>query len=164
MQSRFTGVLLPTLATLLASCATVSNTADKTPVDSTKPVLILRHGSSPPNSAGGVEFRAQFKNQSGKPIKYVEFTVAARNRVGDLAVDEIRRRTEAALEFTGPLEHGGIAGRPFPVRWDNVWYNTTISCAVIRKVKVIYFEGESSEFVGEAVNSLLSGASCGTYN
>lgn len=163
MTTRINQTALLASAVLLSACAAGPSGLDA-PVDTARPIIITQHGSAPPNSADGVNFRAQFRNQSGKTVKYIEFTVAARNRVGDLAVDSIRRHTETVLDFTGPLEHGKSAGRPFPVQWASVWYNSTISCAMIRKVKVIYMDSTSVEFAGDGVNALVAGAPCSAYN
>lgn len=157
--------IFPTLMlVLLVACALPEQSKTNELVDPNRPIILLKHGSSPPNSVGGVEFRAQFKNTSGKSIKYVYFSVTARNRVGDLVIDQVRRRQEVTVEFTGPLDTGRTAGWPFPVRWSNVWYNSTIACASINKVRIVFFNDESVEFSGEKAASLISGSTCSEYN
>lgn len=99
------------------------------------------------NSAGGVEFfiKWQYINDK-KVIKYIEFTVVPYNEVGDLQKCSIRNKTSVTCQVTGPIENFSI---PANYYWYNTWYNSTISCVKLSKVKVIYMDGTQYTYIRE---------------
>lgn len=56
------------------------------------------------NSVGGVEPSIYWRNDSGKTIKYITFTVVPYNAVGDQVSCSITGRSTMDLEITGPIE------------------------------------------------------------
>lgn len=54
------------------------------------------------NSADGVSVEIIWRNDSGKDIKYIDFTAVPYNAVGDVVACEIRGRTATKLSSTGP--------------------------------------------------------------
>lgn len=65
-----------------------------------------------PNSVGGTAPFIYFRNDSGKTMKYVHFTVTPYNSVGDVAADSITKKTTTTLTQTGPIESENFANIP----------------------------------------------------
>ena len=106
------------------------------------PVIIQEIGTRYPNSAGGVDVRISFVNASEKTIKYIYFFVDPYNRVGDKERSEIGRKQRAKLEYVGPIKPGG--GRIIQlggVVWSNVWYNSSIRCTELKRLKTVFMDG-----------------------
>ena len=101
-----------------------------------------------PNSAGGVDVRLNYKNDSQKIIKYVWFTVAPYNQVKDLQCCSITGKTEVRLKETGPVGPG--AGRS-KRRWENVWYNNNISFTWLKKIEIEYMDGTTETLTGDQI-------------
>lgn len=55
-----------------------------------------------PNSAGGVDVKIYWRNDTGKTIKYITFTVTPYNAVGDQVYSEIANKSVEKLRITGP--------------------------------------------------------------
>jgi hypothetical protein len=95
-----------------------------------------------PNSSGGVDYEVEvFNNSRERTIKYVTFEAVPYNPVGDKVRGTIKERSSASMEGVGPIEPSGHAYFNF----DNVWYNSTISCVELKKMIVEYVNG--SQFV-----------------
>jgi hypothetical protein len=109
-----------------------------------------------PNFAGGVGVRFSFKNTGTKTIKYITFYVTPYNAVDDPVVCSIRLRSEAALQFTGPLVPNQVKSY---VSWENVWYNNSIKYAKLTKVYIQYMDG-TDETVPVSQVTLLRIAGC----
>ena len=111
-----------------------------------------------PNSAGGVSVKISFKNESPKTIKYATFTVTPVNAVKDVVACTVRGRTEAYLKLTGPVGGNTSSNGNF---WENVWYNHSISTAVMTCVDVEYMDGSTESFEGDNLKfNLQSGGCC----
>src|SRR6056297_3222117 len=128
------------------------------------PILITEISSHRPNSAGGVDVTIDFINTVGlKPIKYAIFTVIPYNRVGDVVSSTIGRHKSQKLKITGPIKYAAFsvdwlgqdvngAGHG---TWENVWYNHSISCIEIIRIKIIYMDGKTTDIAGKGIKSLL---------
>jgi len=90
-----------------------------------------------PNSAGGVSARVNIYNNSGKEIKYLKFKCIPFNRVGDIVASEIGDKVDAYLQLTGPI----AVNKMGTVTFENIWYNNTISNAIIDEVSIQYMDG-----------------------
>lgn len=98
------------------------------------PIAIISQNIDSINSAGGVNCSIEFSNISDKTSKYVNFTVVPYNRVFDVANSEIDGRIEKIVnvtDFISPLSD-------YKAKWENVWYNNTISSMKIIKIEIIY--------------------------
>jgi len=107
-------------------------------VEIESPILIMKSYTSYPNSAGGVDWSVYFENLRDKDIKYITFTVAPYNSVGDMVSSEIGRIRFVACKVTGPVKPGPRWGM-----FENVWYNNTIKSAEISTIEIIYMDGET---------------------
>lgn len=98
------------------------------------------------NSAGGVDFEIDWKYINNKKvIKYIYFTVDPYNSVGDIQKCDVREHSRFTGQITGPIKGGE---RDLAV-WETAWYNNTISCIKLTKVKVIYTDGTQYTYVNE---------------
>ena len=120
---------------------------DKAYVDPDIPILIGEFGTLNPNSAGGVNVQVQAINTSHKTIKYITYWLTAYNRVGGRAPDKITKRATKSVRYIGPLNTGftnakkELFGQNTTAGyWDNIWYNSSITCATIDEVEVTYMD------------------------
>lgn len=110
-------------------------------------ILIRGVNVSKINSAGGVNVSLEwlYLNED-KEIKYIEFTLLPYNDVSDLQRSEIGNSSQFTGRATGPVK----ASDDFKTYyWENAWYNSTISCVKLIKVKVTYMDGSSYIYVNE---------------
>jgi len=98
-------------------------------------ILLLRPLS--PNSAGGVNVEAMFKNQSDKEIKYLRVSVTPYNAVMDPVSCQITGKSTIRLEDVGPWVAGGVDYGT----WKNVWYNQTIRYISLDLIEIEYMDG-----------------------
>ena len=98
------------------------------------------------NSAGGVSLKIYWRYfNTQKKIKYIYFTVIPYNKVGDKQICKIGGHSQFKGKITGPISagyskrvYGGSRFRPS--EWENAWYNRTISCVKLVKVKIEYMD------------------------
>ena len=82
-----------------------------------------------------------------KTIKYITVYVTPFNGVGDPVQSKVHhKRSQAKLKATGPMSASDGALSFF---WDNVWYNSTITCIVVDRVDVEYYAAQSYTYVKE---------------
>lgn len=123
-------------------------------------ILLNEVNISEPNSAGGVNVNVQILNLSNKVIKYIKLYVYSYNSVGDKVKCEIRNSPKQILNVTGPIKpltssifaeaYGDInLIKDTDYFWENVWYNTTITCVEISKVEVFFVDGEKYVYINE---------------
>ena len=99
------------------------------------------------NSAGGVSVELDWMYlDENKKIKYIEFTMLPYNNVGDVQKSEVGGHSLFTGQSTGPIEAVETFRNP---QWSNGWYNNTITCIKITKVKVEYMDGTSYVYVKE---------------
>jgi hypothetical protein len=99
------------------------------------------------NSADGVKFRIECGYfDKSKDIKYLYFTVLPYNSVGDVQSCDIGGHSYFEGKVTGPISASDEINEYY---WDCAWYNNTISCLKITKVKVVYMDGSSYTFANE---------------
>ena len=99
------------------------------------------------NSSNGISFKIEWKYiDTSKTIKYIYFSVIPYNAVGDIQSCEISGSSSFTGQVTGP-----ISAEDYPIvsRWENAWYNNTIKCIKITKIKVIYTDGSSYSYINE---------------
>ena len=163
---RYVKVLFPTLliiitSILLTSCGTFLDYREdeyKEFKEKKIPLMIKTNEIASVNSVGGVDVSINAKNLSNKTIKYVRYTVKPYNGVGDAVKGSIRRRSTTTIGGTGPIKPMESA----LYRWENVWYNGTISCMVITGVHITYLDGSRKTYSGaNRVAKLIS--SIGDY-
>ena len=90
-----------------------------------------------PNSVGGVNVEAMFKNQSDKAIKYLRITVTPYNAVMDPVSCQITGKSTARLQDVGPWVSGGVDYG----LWETVWYNSTIKYISLDSIEIEYMDG-----------------------
>lgn len=95
---------------------------------------------SGPNSAGGYSVKWDFKNTTGKTIKYASFWFTPYNAVNDIVSCDIRGKSTDGVRCTGPMADGQIH---YGTLWENAWYNHTISTVRMTHVFVEYMDGTS---------------------
>ncbi len=118
--------------------------------------------SRAPDSAGGVGYTIALMNFGERAVKYLNLWVVPYNGVGDRQRGRIRGQSEVELELTGPIaQNVDVEGfrtwdgqsRLFApgerFSWGEVWYNSTITCAEIRRVRVEYMDGGTYTYVRE---------------
>lgn len=93
-----------------------------------------------PNSAGGVSVRFDFKNLTGKTIKYASFWCVPKNAVNDVVSCSIKGKSENGVRLTGPVAPDALSTGNL---WENAWYNSTITTCVMLRVYVEYMDGTS---------------------
>lgn len=69
-----------------------------------KPAVEIMNMSLSRNSVGGISIDLDYRNNSGRTIKYIEWHATAYNRVGDPVLDDIRGKSTVTLRVTGPVE------------------------------------------------------------
>lgn len=91
-----------------------------------------------PNSAGGFSLKWDFKNCTGKTIKYAHFWATPYNAVDDPVKCTVTGESTDGVRFTGPLANGETYTGCL---WENAWYNHTIKTARMEKVYIEYMDG-----------------------
>ena len=102
------------------------------------------------NSAAGVKVFHEYYNASEKEIKYITFNYMPYNSVNDVVASTTNGKTEAGGKLTGPIppKHKSY------VSWENMWYNPTITKAVITKILVQFMDNTEELIDGEFVLSM----------
>jgi len=99
------------------------------------------------NSASGVNFKIELIYiDKSKTIKYIYFTVLPYNAVGDIVTCNIDEHSTFTGKVTGPID---AEENIKYYEWENAWYNNTVQCIKITKVKIIYLDGSSYTYVNE---------------
>ena len=123
-----------------------SNKSKTTPyeaaINAGKTFLITYSDTGYPNSAAGVDAYINVVNLSSKNIKYIKYQVTPYNAVGDVQRGTVRRRSISKLSDTGPYG----PQTKIPGTWENVWYNSTITCMVINSVRIEYMDGSVKSY------------------
>lgn len=99
------------------------------------------------NSEGGVDFSIKWGYfDKSKIIKYIYFSVVPYNEVGDPQTCESRKYSTFTGQVTGPIK----ASFDFrSSKWEIAWYNNTIRCIKLTKVRVEYTDGSTYTYVKE---------------
>ena len=122
-----------------------------------KYILIKSIKIDGPNSANGVGVTINLFNLCDKVIKYIYIYADAYNEVGDKVKCQIKRTSKASLKITGPLNKSpsnDINSSPFKTfySWENLWYNSTISCVKFTKIKIKFIDGSEYVLIKELPN------------
>lgn len=168
MKNITAGVLVSLFSIIFTGCATMAENraalasmqgelhqlvlAHQNVSQTAKPITILGHNVSRPNSAGGVDFTISFQNTSGKIIKYARFTVTAINAVGDPVGCSVRGPGAATANLTGPVMPMAIENAGS--WWSCLWYNSTAAFARLDKVEVDFMDGTSQSVEGDALKAI----------
>lgn len=95
------------------------------------------------DSVGGVEVYFNFKNNTDRKIKYIDFSVDLYNAVGDKIRDTITGSSSYAVEYTGPLEAGASTGDFTRM---NKFYNPNYSGRLkFTDVTITYMDGTTED-------------------
>ena len=114
---------------------------------------VIKTDASSPNSASGVDFSIDwYYYNTKKDIKYIYFTVAPYNEVGDRQYCNIRDYATFTGSATGPIS---ASSELLKYTWGNAWYNNTIKKVKIIKVSIEYEDGTNYTYVKE-LNKILS--------
>lgn len=115
--------------------------------------LIKGIGVDEINSAGGVDIFIDWGYfDYSKIIKYISFTVIPYNNVGDIQTCKISGKSAITGTITGPISASDSfnpSNYGVPTKWENVWYNNTITWIKLTKVVVEYMDGTSYSYVNE---------------
>jgi hypothetical protein len=147
---------------LFLLAATSVRLEGQTPKDSSDAIGIEILVTSPPNSVGGVDVLLTWRNLSPKTVKYASFFVVPFNAVDDSVPSQIGRKVRATLQMTGPIAPGVESGKPHtwtgngPLRWKNVWYNSTIVRAELYQVDIQYMDDSHLVLQHDEIASALS--------
>ncbi len=114
-----------------------------------------------PNSAGGVSVKFSFRNDSGKTIKYITFSLKPYNSVNDFVESDLSSQN-GRLRCTGPIEPDEIEKNCL---WENCWYNSTIVGASLLSIYIIYMDGTEETIDSEDIvyDTNLGGGDGGCY-
>jgi hypothetical protein len=119
-----------------------------------KNIIIKGIGVDEINSADGVSYFIDWGYfDYSKSIKYISFTVVPYNNVGEIQTCRISGKSAATGRITGPIS----ASDSFTYglgKWDDAWYNSTITWIKLTKVVVQYIDGSSYTYVKEIPNIL----------
>lgn len=94
------------------------------------------------DSAGGVEWKLNIKNNTDKQIKYVTLQWDCYNGVGDLIRDEIGWKTYYRMRFTGPLDAHTTSTR---ICNSTKFYNYTLKSYKLTEAIVEYMDGTTEK-------------------
>lgn len=94
------------------------------------------------DSAGGVEWKLNIKNNTDKQIKYVTLQWDCYNAVGDLIYDEISWKTYCRMRYTGPLDAHSTSQR---IRNTTKFYNYNLKSYKLTEVIVEYMDGTTEK-------------------
>lgn len=94
MRKRLFAMVLSVAAMLILSTAAFA----------ASPPIEIMNTSISTNSAGGVSPTVYFRNNTGKTIKYIDFTLVPINAVNDVVRCDIRGYSSAVCQITGPIE------------------------------------------------------------
>lgn len=117
------------------------------------PILITRVRTTWPDFLGGVDIDIDWTNRSPRAVKYIHFTVALYNAVGDSIPDTITGQYSVRLLGTGPYRPSAHVAH---VLWKGLFYNSTTRCARIVAAQVDYMDGETEPLRGDAVARALA--------
>lgn len=110
------------------------------------PIIVKDVSVSNINSADGVDVTVEWEYiKKDKIAKYVEFSLLPYNRVGDIQTCRIRNTSRFTGQITGPVKSGEESNS----YWGTAWYNNTISCIKLTKVRIIYTDGTQYTYVNE---------------
>ena len=135
------------LCVLLAGCATGRTLDNVLGVPSPKistnskedPVKVRYLSFSVDSEHGIVSVDGSFKNQSGKTIKDVRFTLKPFDRNGDEVYCRERQWSSVVLEEAGPWVPGGASYQ----HWPKVWYSFSVSSIALESIEIFYLDGTS---------------------
>lgn len=106
-----------------------------------------------PDTADGVEVYACFTNVSDRAIKYTRLTLRPYNAVDDPVSSSIGNASAQVVRHTGPLAPGNFNWS----HWGPVWYNGTISYAILEEVSIEFDDGEIVTISGLEVRGDMRG-------
>lgn len=103
------------------------------------------------DSVGGVELYLNFKNNSDRDIKYIDFQIALYNAVGDEISDEISGDKGYTIRYTGPLTAGSTTGEFTGTR---KFYNPSFKGTLMfNYVTITYMDGSTEDIPVSKLNS-----------
>ena len=102
------------------------------------------------NSAHGVKVSHEFYNSSEKEIKYITFSYVPYNSVNDPVTCTASGKSEASGKLTGPIspKYKGY------IKWENMWYNPTVTYAILTRVIVQYMDNSEEVIEGKDIVSM----------
>ena len=138
-------ILLVLCTTLLAGCATSRTLNSILGTPSTKisttskedPVKVRYLTFSVDDEHGIVSVDGSFKNQSGKTIKDVRFTLKPFDKNGEEVCCRERQWSSVVLEEAGPWVPGGVSYQ----HWPKVWYSFSVSSIALESIEIFYLDG-----------------------
>lgn len=104
------------------------------------------------NSAGGIGVHLDANiSENEKQIKYVDFELAAQNRVGDIIPSETSGESTFIVQVIGPIKpnKNGIANAYYHNMDDMVFYNKAIASLALVSVKITFMDGSVEEIAGK---------------
>lgn len=104
------------------------------------------------DSAGGVGVSVSADiSENTKEIKYVDYTLAAQNRVGDIIPSKTSGESTFTVQVIGPIKPNskGIAHANYYNYDDMVFYNKTIASMALVSVKITFMDGTVEEIAGK---------------
>ena len=110
------------------------------------PIIISDVSIDEINSVGGVDVTVEWEYiKTNKIAKYIDFSFLPYNEVGDIQTCRIRKNSRFTGRITGPIRNGKHSNST----WGTAWYNRSISCIKLIKVKIIYTDGTQYTYVNE---------------
>ena len=92
----------------------------------------------PTKSSDLVRCCCEFRNTSGRIIKYLTITATPYNAVDDIVYSSINNESKKSFLFTGPIE----VNKTEYLRSEDGWYNSNIRYVKLEEIKITYLDGE----------------------
>ena len=94
-----------------------------------------------------VEVGHLFYNTGEKEIKYIRFSYLPYNAVNDMVACTVSGKNEATGKLTGPIppKYKGL------VNWERMWYNPTITSAVLTHIHIQYMDNTEEVIDGKDI-------------
>lgn len=88
---------------------------------------------------GIVSVDGSFKNQSGKTIKDIRFTLKPFDKYGNEVYCRERHWSSVFLEEAGPWVPNGVSYQ----HWPKVWYSFSVDSIALESIEIYYLDGTS---------------------
>ena len=95
----------------------------------------------------GVQVSHYYYNAGDKEINYLTFTYVPYNAVHDVVACTQSGRTEVKGEITGPI----YPEKRSRVKWEEMWYNPTVSYVKLTHVHIQFMDGTTEEIDGKDI-------------
>lgn len=97
--------------------------------------------------ADAVKVFHEYYNAGEKEIKYITFSYVPYNSVNDVVACTASGKTEVSGKLTGPIP----SKHKSHVTWENMWFNPTVTKAILTKMHIEFMDGTEEVIEREAI-------------